>query len=119
MDTNKVVLLGRLVKDAELSYTTGGLAILNFSLAISHKKSKNGTEDTSFFSCKAFGKIGENLKPYLLKGKQICVTGFIKQERREKDGQKESRVVINCEEIQLVGNAPKQENNSYSDYSYN
>ena len=121
MDTNKTVLVGRLTRDAELSYTNGGLAILNFSLAVNHRKPKNGNaEEVSYFNCKAFGKIGENLKYYMLKGKQIAITGFLKQERWEKDGQKESRVVVNCEEIQLIGNNQKQENNSYSeDYSYN
>ena len=124
MDMNKVVLIGRLTKDAELNYTSGGLAILNFSIAVDHQKKKDGTAETSFFQCKAFGKMGESLKQYLEKGKQASLTGYLKQERWEKDGQKQSRVIINCEEIQLLGGQSnggnsQKTNEGYSGYSYN
>ena len=103
MDLNKTILIGRLTKDAELTYTAGGVAIANLSIAVDHMKKKDGSSDVSFVICKAFGKLAENLKTYLVKGKQIAITGFLKQERWEKDGQKQSRLIVNCEEIQLLG----------------
>lgn len=118
MDTNKVIVIGRLTKDAELNYTPGGLAITGFSIAVDHQKRKDGTAETSYFNCKAFGKIGETLKQYLVKGKQVGITGYLKQERWEKDGKKESRVIINCEELQLIG-GQKKESDSYTQDSYN
>ena len=39
----------------------------------------------------------------MTKGKQVAIRGYLKQERWEKDGQKQSRVVVNCEEIELLG----------------
>lgn len=104
-DINHVDLIGRLTKDIELSYTAGGLAIGKMSIAVNRSK-KSGDQwidDVSYFEVKAFGKIAENLKPYLTKGKQIAVSGFLKQERWEKDGQKLSKVTIGAEEIQLIG----------------
>lgn len=120
MDMNRVMIIGRLTQDAVLNYTAGGAAIMNFSIAVDHMKKKDGSSDTSYFQCKAFGKLGENLKKYLVKGKQVAITGFNKQERWEKDGQKQSRVIINCEEIQLLGGGSgNQNNNGYSqDYGY-
>lgn len=120
MDVNKVIMIGRLTHDAALTYTAGGSAIINFSIAVDHKKNKDGSADTSYFQCKAFGKIGENLKPYLIKGKQVGIVGYNKQDRWEKDGQKQSRVIINCEEIQLLGGGSgNQNNNGYQqDYGY-
>lgn len=120
MDVNKVIMIGRLTHDAELTYTTGGAAIMNFSIAVDHKKNKDGSANTSYFQCKAFGKIGENLKPYLIKGKQVAITGYNKQERWEKDGQKQSRVIINCDEIQLLGGGSGNQNNTgyQQDYGY-
>lgn len=103
MDINSINVIGRLVKDAELSYSGSGNAIVNFSIAVDHMKKKDGTSDTSFFNCKVFGKLGETLNKYMLKGKQVAIRGYLKQERWEKDGQKQSRVCINCEEIELLG----------------
>ena len=103
MDINSINVIGRLVKDAELSYSGSGNAIVNFSIAVDHMKKKDGTSDTSFFNCKVFGKLGETLNKYMLKGKQVAIRGYLKQERWEKDGQKQSRVMVNCEEIELLG----------------
>ena len=103
MDLNKTEIIGRLTQDAVLEYMSGGTAVVKFSIATDHMKRKDGSTDTSFFNCKAFGKLAENLNPYLKKGKQVALVCFLKQERWEKDGQKNSRVVLNCEEIQLLG----------------
>ena len=112
MDINSVNVIGRLVKDAELSYSGSGNAIVNFSIAVDHMKKKDGTSDTSFFNCKVFGKLGETLNKYMLKGKQVAIRGYLKQERWEKDGQKQSRVVLNCEEIELLGGSQTGGNNA-------
>lgn len=122
MDLNKTNIIGRLTQDASLEYAAGsGAAILKFSIATDHMKKKDGTTDTSFFNCKAFGKLAENLNPYLKKGKQVAIAAFLKQERWEKDGQKQSRVILNCEEIQLLGgNSQGNGNgNSYNNGGYN
>ena len=103
MDINSVVEIGRLTRDAELTYAGNGAAIVNFSIAVDHMKKKDGTADTSYFQCKVFGKLGETLAKYMTKGKQVSIRGYLKQDRWEKDGQKQSRVCINCEEIELLG----------------
>lgn len=103
MDINTTNIIGRLTKDAELTYAGSGAAIVNFSIAVDHMKKKDGSADTSFFNCKVFGKLGETLAKYMTKGKQVAIRGYLKQERWEKDGQKQSRVVLNCEEIELLG----------------
>jgi single-strand DNA-binding protein len=63
MDINTVILIGRLTKEADLSYSGAGSAILNFSIAVDHMKKKDGTTDTSFFTFKAFGRLAESLHP--------------------------------------------------------
>ena len=104
MDLNKTEVIGRLTGDMVLEYTAGsGAAIGKFSIAVDHMKKKDGSVETSFFNCKAFGKLAENLNPYLKKGKQVCICGYFKQDRWEKDGQKQFRLILNCEEIQLLG----------------
>lgn len=125
MDLNHTDIIGRLTADSVLNYTGAGSGIANFSIAVDHMKKKDGTTDTSFFQCKAFGKLAENLNPYLKKGKQVALSGFLKQDRWEKDGQKQSRVVLNCEQIELLGgNSQGSGNGGYQtgyerdDYGY-
>lgn len=107
-DTNSVILIGRLTRDLgenDMAYLPNGTARANISIAVNRSK-KQGDEwvdEVSYFDITVWGKTAENLKPYLLKGKQICVKGFLKQDRWEKDGQKFSRVHVIAEEVQLLG----------------
>ena len=130
MDLNSVVLIGRLTRDATLTYTSGGMAIGKFSLAVNRKK-KSGdqwVEEASFFDVTCFGKTAENLAQYMKKGKQVGVDGSLKQERWESEGQSRSKIVIIAENIQLLGgdkntqgsgsdarNSPSRASQGYSD----
>lgn len=104
-DTNAVVVVGRLVRDAELKYLNSGSAVASFSVAVNTtKKTENGWEDEgNFFEVSLFGKLAEALKQYLVKGCQVCVMGHLRQQRWEKDGKNHSKVVIMADNIQLVG----------------
>ena len=109
-DLNHVVLIGRLTRDLgdderSFGYVGNGQARANVSIAVNRSK-KSGDEwidETSFFDITIWGKTAENLKPYLNKGKQICVDGYLKQDRWEKDGQKMSRITIVADNVQLLG----------------
>jgi single-strand DNA-binding protein len=105
MDINHVVLVGRLTRDAELKYTSGGQAVCKFSLAINRRK-KNGDQwedEPNFFDVVCWGRQGEALNQYMLKGKQVGVEGQLRQDRWEQDGQNRSRVQIIASNIQLLG----------------
>jgi single-strand DNA-binding protein len=105
VDMNSVVEIGRVVHDAELKYTGAGLAVAAFSIAVNSPKKEDGrwVDDASFFDVRLFGKQAENLKQYLLRGKQIAVQGSLKQDRWEKDGRKFSKVVIIADSVELLG----------------
>ena len=104
-DYNKVTLIGRLTRDADLKYTTTGTAIAAVSLASNRsvKKQDNWETEVSYFDGNIYGRMAENLKPYLTKGKMILIAGHLKQDRWEKDGQKFFRIKIEVEEVQLLG----------------
>lgn len=70
---NKVILLGRLVKDPEIRYTQGAapLAVARYTLAVSRRFQKEGEPEADFINCVAFGKSGEFAEKYLRKGQQI------------------------------------------------
>ena len=114
-DYNKITLIGRLTRDIDLKYTTTGTAIASVSLASNRsvKKQDNWETEVSYFDANIYGRMAENLKPYLIKGKMILIAGHLKQDRWEKDGQKFSRIKIEVEEVQLLGgNSSESPNNS-------
>jgi len=104
-DINSVILVGRLTRDAELKYLNTGTAICTFSIAVNRsvKKGDKWEDEASFFDITLFGKQGEVVTQYLTKGQQIAVSGELRQDRWEKDGQKHSRVVIVADSVQLLG----------------
>ena len=106
-DINRVVLVGRLTRDAELRYTGGGTAVCKFSVAINRSR-KNGDrweDEANFFDIVLFGKQGEAINQYLVKGKQVGIDGELKQDRWEKDGQPRSKVEIVALSVQLLASA--------------
>lgn len=114
-DVNSVNIIGRLTRDLgenDFGYIGTGTARANVSIAVNRSK-KQGDEwvdEVYYFDITIWGKTAENLKPYLTKGKQIGVSGHLKQDRWEKDGQKHSRVSIVADNVQLLGG--KSENSS-------
>ena len=109
-DVNHVILIGRLTRDSELKYTSGGTPVCKFAIAV-NKRVKNGyqcTDQASFFDIVLWGKQGESLNKYLLKGKQVAIEGELHQNRWEQDGQARSKIEINANNVQLLG-GDKQE----------
>lgn len=107
-DFNTLTIIGRLTRDVSgnvLAYTAGGTARLNLSIAVNRAQKSGGewSDKVSFFDVTVWGKTAENISPYLSKGKQIAVQGYLEQQRWEKDGQKYSKVCIIANQVQLLG----------------
>ena len=116
-DLNHVVLIGRLTQDLgsderSFGYVGNGQARANVSIAVNRSKKKGDEwiEEVSYFNITIWGKTAENLKPYLIKGKQICVEGHLHQDRWEHEGKKESRVTIIADNVQLLGGKSENTN---------
>jgi single-strand DNA-binding protein len=103
-DVNQVVLIGRLVRDANLAYTASGKAVSKFSIAVNEKRKAGDSwkDEAGFFDITVWGQLGESLDQYLKKGKQIAVTGKLTQERWDQDGQTRSKVTVTASTIQLL-----------------
>ncbi len=113
-DLNHVIEIGRLTRDIserDFGYTTGGTARLNLSIAVNLSEKRNGAwqDKVSYFDVTVWGKTAENIRPYLHKGKQIAIDGYLDQQRWEKDGQKFSKVVIIADSVQLLGGNDNQQ----------
>lgn len=111
-DLNDVILIGRLTRDAEIAYV-GQTAKSEISIAVNRSVKRNDqwTSEVSYFDVVVWGKLAENLRNFLQKGKQIALHGYLRQDRWEKDGQTRSRVYIVAENVQLLGSPDKNGSN--------
>ena len=86
---NKVIEIGRLVKDPDIRYSQGANAtcVARYTLAVDRKIKQEGQPTADFINCIAFGKLGEFAEKYLHKGVKIAVTGRIQTgSYKNKDG---------------------------------
>ncbi|MGN0594795.1 MAG: single-stranded DNA-binding protein [Hominimerdicola sp.] len=74
---NKVILMGRLTADPDFQTSQSGKAYCRFSVAVSRPKQQDGSQQTDFISCTAWGKTAENIKKFFVKGKPIIVFGSL------------------------------------------
>ena len=113
-DINSIVLIGRLTKDADIAYTPGGTARLNLSIAVNRsiKQGEKWQDKASFFDITLWGKTAENISKFATKGKQLAVTGYLDQQRWEKDGKNYNKIAIIADSVQLLGGNTNNNNNA-------
>ncbi|MFA6204531.1 MAG: single-stranded DNA-binding protein [Gallionella sp.] len=108
-DLNQCEFIGRLGKDPESRYMPNGDAVTSFSLAVgSTWKDKNSgekKESTEWVNVTAFGKLGEIISKYCLKGSQIWLQGRMKTDKyQDKDtGADRYSTKIIADKMQLLG----------------
>ena len=93
-DINRVILVGRVVKDAELKFTPSSTPVTRFSVAVNRSR-KNGDqweEEVSYIDIVLWGRSAESISKFLVKGKQVAVEGELRQNRWEQDGQQRSKL---------------------------
>ena len=87
---NNITLVGRLIKDSDLRYTSDGTATATFSLAVNRPfKSANGEREADFINCVIWRKNAENFANLTRKGSLVGITGRIQTRNYEnKEGQR-------------------------------
>lgn len=107
---NKVILMGNLTRDPQLSYLPSQTPVVEFGLAVNRRwRGGDGQqkEEVCFIDCRAFGKPAETINQYLAKGRAILIEGRLQFDSWEgKDGVKRSRHRVVVEEFRFLGQAP-------------
>ena len=104
---NKIILVGRTTKDAELGFiAVTGTPKMAFTLAVerNYQKDKNNKK-VDFINMEMIGKHTENLCQYVTKGKQILVEGELNIDNYEKDGEKRSFTKVKVDRLEFLGSA--------------
>ena len=88
---NRIILMGRLVRDPELRHTQSGTAVASFTLAVDRdfRNKQNGEKDTDFIDIVAWRQTGEFVSKYFTKGRMAVVEGRLQiRDWTDKDGNK-------------------------------
>ena len=103
---NKVILMGRLTRDAEIRYSQGesSTAIARFSLAVDRRFRRDNDEQTADFSnCVAFGRTAEFLERFGRKGTKFVLEGRIQTgSYTNKDGQRVYTTDVVAENVEFA-----------------
>jgi len=109
---NKVLLMGNLTRDPQLSYLPSQTAVVEFGLAVNRNwTGKDGQSKTEvcFVDCRAFGRQAENINKYLKKGNPLFVEGRLTLDNwTAQDGTKRSKHRVTVEGFQFLGRGPGQ-----------
>jgi single-strand DNA-binding protein len=110
---NKVILVGNLTREPQLSYLPSQTPVVDFGLAINRKwasKEGEGKEEVCFIDCRAFGKSADNINKYCKKGDIFMVEGRLSFEQwTAQDGSKKSRHRVIVEGFQFLQGKPQGE----------
>lgn len=106
---NKVVLIGNLTREPELSETPSGVAVCKFSVAVSRDYANaDGERETDFFNITVWRGRAENCGKYLKKGNKVAIVGTLQNRSYEdKDGIKRNVTDIIASEVEFL--TPKQQ----------
>ncbi len=104
---NKVLLMGNLTRDPQLSYLPSQMPVVEFGLAVNRVfRKQDGSEgkETCFVDCQMFGKRAEALQKYVKKGDPLFVEVRLKlYQWQAQDGSKRSRLRVFVENFEFVG----------------
>lgn len=112
-DHNSVILIGRLTVDPQRKYTQSGKEIAEFSIANNYYISTKNTTEVNYFDVVAFDKLAETVNKYLIKGKQVLISGTLRQERwQDKNtNSTKSKIRIIMQSMQMLADKKESNNN--------
>ncbi len=106
---NKVILMGRVVRDPELTQTSNGTSVLRFSIAVNRRFAKEGQQDVDFINCVAWRQQAEFICRFFKKGSMIALTGSIQTRSWDaQDGQKRTATEVIVDEVYFTGSKQEQ-----------
>jgi single-strand DNA-binding protein len=110
---NNVQLIGRLGQEPQTRQTTGGINVVNASLAVS--KRVKGQDQTTWVRLVFWDKTATIVSQYVKKGDQIAIVGELQTREWVKDGENKSVTEVRVHSLDLLGNGPRQDREPRSD----
>lgn len=105
---NKVLLIGNLARDPEITTTNSGVSVCRFSLAVPRRfSSADGANTADFFNIVVWRGLAENCHKFLKKGSKCAVNGRLQNSSYEaQDGTKRYSTEIVADDVEFLGTKP-------------
>ena len=108
---NKVILIGNLTKDPELSTTNSGINYCRFTLAVPKRFANAGERDAEFINIVVWRVQADNCHKYLKKGSKACVIGSLQTRSYDaQDGSKRYVTEVVAEEVEFLSTKNSTDN---------
>lgn len=115
---NKVILIGNLTKDPELTTTTSGISVCKFTVAVSRPfKNASGEQEADFLPIIVWRQQAENCGKYLRKGSKCAIDGSIQTRTYDdKDGNRRYVTEVVAERVEFIsGGGNRQSEDEFDD----
>jgi single-strand DNA-binding protein len=104
---NKIMLIGNLGKDPDMSYTPAGKAVTKFSLAVNRRTRDRDTgerrEETQWFNIVGWDQLAETMNTYLHKGSKVYIEGrMTSHDYTDKEGNKRTAWDVVASDMQML-----------------
>lgn len=118
MALNRIVIMGRIVRDIELRRTNSGVSVVSLTLAVDRDfKNQSGEKETDFIDVVAYRNTAEFLSKYFGKGRMVAVEGRLQIREWEKDGVKRRSAEVVAENVYFGDSRPNGNSNAQTTYS--
>lgn len=108
---NNVVLMGRIIADAELKHTGSGIPVTKFCIAVARRYQKDGERITDFINCVAWRETAEFICRYFRKGDPLAVIGEIQTRKyTDRDGNNRTAFEVLVNQATFCGGKKNEEN---------
>lgn len=113
---NKVILIGNLTKDPELTTTTSGVSVARFTIAVSRRYTNSeGERETDFLNVVAWRGLADTCHKFLRKGSKTAIVGSVQTRSYDaQDGTKRYLTEVVADEVEFVGARPQSFDNGDS-----
>ena len=117
---NKIILMGRLVRDPELRRTNGGTPVASFTIAVDRDfKSQDGEKETDFIDVVVWRNTAEFVSKYFTKGRMAVVEGRLQiRDWTDKEGNKRKAAEVVADNVYFGDSKKEDSGNSYEAPSY-
>ena len=118
---NKIILIGNLTRDPELSATPSGVSVCNFTIAVNRRRgqNENGQQEADFFRITVWRALGESCAKYLAKGRKVCVTGPVSARTYQaNDGSTRVQLEVTADDVEFLSSRNDNQTADAQEQSY-
>lgn len=114
---NRLVIMGRIVRDPKMNTTQSGTPVCNFTVAVERDFAVRGERETDFIDVVAWRQTAEFIEKYFSKGRMIYVDGKLQSRRWEDDrGNKRISWELQADQVGFCGDKAAQQAEAPQDH---